>query len=147
MTAVFFAVSCKRSKHPAAWLIGTWVNHTGHGTVYEEWVQVNDSVLSGKSYTTDEGDTSVLETLLLLREKKHLVYIPVVAGQNDGKPVRFKSEIITDTLLTFENPAHDFPQKISYKKFGNDSLEAAISGMQEGREKRIVFAMRRCRQM
>ena len=43
----------------------------------------------------------------------------------------------------FENPKNDFPTKISYTKITNDSIVAAISGIQNGKEKSELFSMKK----
>jgi hypothetical protein len=44
-----------------------------------------------------------------------------------------------DTLVLFENAAHDFPQRIGYRRLGNDSLVAWIEGTRQGRTRRVEF--------
>tara|TARA_Y100000815_G_scaffold271620_1_gene298650 strand:- start:17925 stop:18092 length:168 start_codon:yes stop_codon:yes gene_type:complete len=39
---------------------------------------------------------------------------------------------INDSLIVFENPEHDYPQKIAYRKVNADSLVAEISGKPKG---------------
>ena len=46
---------------------------------------------------------------------------------------------IEETALTFENPAHDFPQRDIYRKVRNDSLRARIEGTQNGRPRGSDF--------
>lgn len=49
----------------AEWLIGTWVNKTPKGNIYESWARANDTLLIGKSYVLKEKDTIVFETTLI----------------------------------------------------------------------------------
>lgn len=79
----------------------------------------------------------------MIQEKDGLFYIPIVKNQNDGMPVRFAAKTITATELIFENPQHDFPQIISYKRIGTDSLIAEISGIKNGQERMQSFSMKR----
>ena len=44
----------------------------------------------------------------------------------------------------FENPAHDFPQEVGYRRDG-DNLLAWIRGTQNGKERRIEFPYTRAR--
>ena len=127
----------------AEWLIGTWENKTSRGSVYETWTKTSDTELAGKSYMVKQQDTLVFESIRLIQEKGGLFYIPTVKNQNDGLPVRFATQTISETQLVFENAAHDFPQIISYTKITADSLVAEISGMKNGRERRQVFSMKR----
>jgi len=47
--------------------------------------------------------------------------------------------------IAFENPEHDFPQHIIYRKVNADSLVAHIEGMEDGTEKHFDFPMKRTR--
>ena len=127
----------------AEWLIGTWENKTPKGSVFETWTKVNDHELSGKSYLVKEKDTVVFETIQVVQEQDLLFYIPLVKNQNNGLPVRFTGKAISETQLIFENPQHDFPQKISYTKIKSDSLVAEISGIQNGQQRKQTFLMKR----
>lgn len=127
----------------AEWLIGTWENKTRRGTIYESWVKTGETELAGKSFMIKDKDTIVFENIKLVQEPGGLFYIPTVKGQNQGLPVRFKGRSISETQLIFENPAHDFPQIISYTKISADSLVAEISGMRNGQERKQQFPMRR----
>ena len=39
----------------------------------------------------------------------------------------FTATVVSDTLLQFENPRHDFPRLIAYQRRGADSLVARIA--------------------
>lgn len=127
----------------ADWLIGTWENRTPGGNIYETWNRESDNEFSGMSYIVQEQDTVLYETIRFVQEQDGLFYIPVVKNQNEGLSVRFATKTISDTLLVFENPQHDFPQIISYTQINSDSLVAEISGTKNGEERRQVFPMKR----
>jgi hypothetical protein len=127
----------------AEWLVGTWENKTKKGSIYETWVKGSDSELLGKSYMLNNKDTVVFETVKLVQEKNNLFYIPTVKDQNKSLPVRFTLIKSSDKLLVFENPKHDFPQKISYTKINIDSLIAEISGLVKGKARKQTFPMKR----
>jgi len=127
----------------ASWLIGTWENKTSRGIIFEAWKKVSDLEMSGMSYVINGNDTIVFESIRLVQEQDGLYYIPVVKNQNDGLPVRFAMKSISETQMVFENPQHDFPQVISYKKVSADSLVAEISGLRDGQERKQAFPMRR----
>lgn len=104
---------------------------------------------TGGSVATVAGstkvDTVVFETIRLIEEGGKLYYIPTVKNQNSGQPVRFAQKEISSSLLVFENQAHDFPQIISYRKVGADSLVAEISGKINGNDRKQTFAMKKVR--
>jgi hypothetical protein len=125
------------------WFIGSWTGEIKESIFSETWMKVNDSLFSGQSYFINGSDTLSRETISLLQQDTSVFYIPLVEGQNDNKPVYFKLVFLDSTNAVFENPIHDFPQKIAYQYRNGDSLIAAISGMQDGKSQRISFPMKR----
>lgn len=127
----------------ANWLLGDWENQTKEGLMIETWEQQNDSTFFGYSYFLIGKDTVSTEKISLVQEGEELFYIPTVGNQNEGKPIRFKKTLATAQQLVFENPAHDFPQKITYTQINKDSLVAEISGLMEGQQRSQAFPMGR----
>lgn len=125
------------------WLIGTWEQKTARGSLFETWTKASPSEFHGKSYMLKEKDTLVFENIKLVQQADGLFYIPTVKSQNGGKPVSFKAQAVSATEMAFENPAHDFPQQISYKQINKDSLVAEISGTVNGKFRSQKFEMRR----
>lgn len=136
-------IAAEKHVKNAEWLIGTWVNKSKTGNVYETWNKAGDNKLAGKSYVVSRKDTMVFETIDLIQKQDSFLYIPTVKQQNGGLPVRFHATLITDTKMVFENAKHDFPQVISYTRINNDSLLAEISGTMKGKAKKEHFAMTR----
>ena len=127
----------------ASWLIGTWENKTTRGSMYEHWAAGGSQELLGKSFILRGSDTVIFETIRLVQEGELLIYIPTVKNQNQGLPVRFPSTSVNEDQLVFENPQHDFPQKITYTRVGKDSLVAEISGIRNGKAGKQTFPMKR----
>lgn len=125
------------------WLLGTWEQKTPKRTVYETWKHSNDSIYSGKSYLLKGKDTIVLETISLLQTSETLYYIPTVGNQNSSMPVHFKLISSLGKQLVFENPKHDFPQKITYTLITSDSLLAEISGILNNQQQNRQFPMKK----
>lgn len=109
---------------------------------YENWTKLNNSEFSGKSYVLKGKDTLVFESIRLHEGRDGFFYIPAVRNQNGGLPVRFALKSISDHEFIFENPQHDFPQRISYTKITEDSLVAEISGIKNGQERKQTFPMK-----
>jgi hypothetical protein len=119
---------------------GNWSMQTKRGITYESWVKINDSVLAGKSYRLiNTMDTLLLEEVLLVRKGSNIFYIPVVQGQNDLLPVTFKLISTEKDVFVFDNPQHDFPQKINYELPKNGNLHAWIEGMDKGSYRKSDF--------
>lgn len=125
------------------WLIGEWYRISDGGAFEENWVKVNDSLLTGKTIVTEGLDTLMTEEIMITLIGNELVYIPTVSGQNNGKPVVFACTSNANNTWVFVNPTHDFPQFITYKKINADSLVASISGISNGKPQEILFPMKR----
>jgi hypothetical protein len=110
------------------WLIGTWkVNGADE---FERWTS-GDTLhdLTGVAFRIHEGDTLITEAITLTHYEGAFHYVPDVAG--DQPPIDFKITSYDANSFIAENPKHDFPKIIRYKRVvtGNDeSIEAAIEG-------------------
>jgi len=127
----------------AKWFIGNWENVTKESVSREIWSQKNDSTLFGESFTTVEKDTVFYEQMDLVQRNDSLICIISVKGQNKEEPVSFYMTKSTENQIIFENPKHDFPNKIEYNKIGTDSIFAKIYGTENGKEMAIDFPMKR----
>lgn len=150
LACIAFTVSCKKQveKQPgqitkAEWFLGSWENKTPQGDLSESWTKINDSVFNGESYFIKGKDTLFGETVVLSEKDGALLYTVTTKGQNGDLPVAFKMTGATANSIVFENPAHDFPQKISYKMITKDSLVAEISGTQSGKPASETYPMGR----
>ncbi len=109
------------------WLIGTWSTNTGEGRILETWRPMNDSTLEGESTLFKKTTETVqLEKMQLAYRDRDYYYIPVVSGQNNEQPVRFRVARFDKKSFTAENKEHDFPKRISYSLIKKDSLLARI---------------------
>lgn len=146
VSACFFACQNK-SEHKfekikkMEWLVGSWEQKLPDGIITETWTKEDDSTFSGKSFFIKQKDTIHLESIVLSQKGEDLFYIPTVSGQNNNEPVTFKLTSEAENNFTFENPAHDYPQKITYKKVNDTSLLATISGKQQGKESTESYPM------
>lgn len=141
-------VSCKKTEtvekdkiKTANWLIGNWEHTSAHGVLTENWQKLNDSTFSAASYFIKGKDTIHFESIILAQLGETLTYKATVRGQNEEKPVSFPSTLESDKQLVFENPKHDYPQKITYTKGANNTLTAEISGKLNGKASSEKFIM------
>ena len=109
------------------WLTGKW-NRTNmkpgrHG--YEIWQSVPGIELKGWGVIMKGKDTLFLEKFQLL-VKDNVVYYEADVKENPA-PVYFRLTAVNADGFICENPEHDFPKKIEYKREGN-KLKAIISG-------------------
>ena len=119
--------SCAQQKeiNKVDFLIGTW-QVEGKQT-FESWKKVGEK-LEGESYKMQEGQKRVSETLEIKAEVGKVIYTATVFNQNQGKGVSFTLEPIKEQLYSFENPEHDFPNKIQYKILSKTELQVNVLG-------------------
>src|SRR5262245_1356494 len=103
------------------WIAGCWTMMSGGGVIEEQWMAPSGGTMLGMSRTVRGGKTTEYEYLQIREEGAGLVYDARPAGQT---PTIFPLRDITADRVTFENPTHDFPQRIIYRKIGDDALTA-----------------------
>jgi hypothetical protein len=129
--------------YKAYFFIGEWENREKDGVMTERWHKQNDSVFTGESYFISGNDTMSSEKITIEQRGNELYFIPTLKGQNNNQPVEFKLIESSPTHLVFENPTHDFPEKITYTLLTKDSLLAEISGMMDNNATTHQFPLKR----
>jgi hypothetical protein len=123
-----------------AWLQGCWEMSSGQRTVEEQWMTPRGGVMIGMGRTVRDGALVEYEFVLIRQQGNQLAYEAHPSGQPSAV---FLSTTVTDSTVLFENPQHDFPQKIGYRRTDAGSLLAWIEGTQNGRSRRIEFPYKR----
>ena len=123
-----------------AWLAGSWVQELPDGRREEVWLEPLGKTMLGVSRTVIAGKTVEYEYLRIEEREGKLVYIALPSGQ---APAVFTEIELTDSTAVFADPAHDFPQRIRYRRVGVDSLLAQIEGERRGEMRVIDFPFRR----
>ena len=124
--------------HQLSWIAGCWrrSNAASGRTSDEQWMAPLGHTMLGMARTV-RGDSIIeFEHLQILERSGRAVYHAEPSGQ---PPADFEAREVSDTLVTFENPAHDFPQRVIYRRRGRDSLIARIEGTRNGRVRGVDF--------
>lgn len=117
-------------------LTGCWERRTARGVVEERLSPPKGGMLQGMGRTF-RGDSLVEYEFVLIREQGgKVVYEAHPSGQAMNV---FPAKTLTDTLVEFEDPAHDYPQRVGYRKAGADSLIAWIDGNTARGPRRVEF--------
>lgn len=126
-----------------SWLLGTWERESAKSVTYESWRRLSDRTFEGESHRIARatGDTVFTEYLLLVEMGGEIFYIPKVA--ENEYPVPFKLTSFGNDRVVFDNPGHDFPQRITYQRNADGSLTALTEGNVEGENRQIVFQFSR----
>lgn len=120
------------------WLLGHWQRDdlpAGRSGDEHWWQQGTELHGEGSSYRA--GELRFREQLRIVGEDGAVFYVAQVPG--NPAPVKFRQVEQQGQSVLFENPAHDFPQRIHYRREGRQ-LTATISG--DGREQVFQFTLR-----
>ncbi len=119
------------------WLSGVWESCC-EPWIEEHWSDPRGGMLTGYSRW---GMYAMADGFEFFRVAKGDDGVLVLYAQPAGKAaVPFRLTEAAGTSATFDNPAHDYPQRIRYERVG-DSLTATLSKL-DGSE-REVFTFRR----
>ena len=124
----------------AGWLSGCWERGSGDRTIEEQWMAPRGDAMLGMSRAVREGRLVGYELVLIREDTTGLVYEAHPSGQ---PAALFPAVLVSDTALIFEDPEHDFPQRIGYDRVSSDSLIGWIEGDRGGELRRIDFPYRR----
>lgn len=118
----------------AKWLLGNWEKKDSLGTLTESWKVLDDSTYTGETFfISPKKDTIHSEAMQLMQNGDFLIYSTTVKGENREEPTEFQLRENVDSLLVFENPKHNYPQKIRYQLNIDKSVFITISGTQNGK--------------
>jgi len=108
------------------WMSGHW--QTGDGTTEEDWTTSRASLMLGVGRTIRDGAVREYE---FLRLQAGADGVPVYWGSPNGAtPVGFRLTEAGPGHATFDNPGHDYPQRIRYRRDG-ETLVATISAIDD----------------
>jgi hypothetical protein len=122
-----------------AWLSGCWASANQGAGSGEQWMPPAGGTMLGVSRTVSDGKTVAFEFIRIVEtEDGGLVFIASPSGQNT---TGFALVSVNDHEVIFENPDHDFPQRIIYRLLSNEELLGRVEGIINGTERAIDFPM------
>lgn len=134
-------LSSSASVEDLAWLAGCWESVGSDAGSGEHWMAPAGGTMLGVNRTVKDGDTVAFE-FLRIRETEGGSIEYIAAPSNQAETV-FVLSRLTDNEAIFENPDHDFPQRIIYHLKDDGLLDARIEGDVDGETKVIHFPMKR----
>ena len=125
-----------------AWLAGCWAGERGERRFEEQWMAPRGGLMLGMSRTVKAGNNELVdfEQLQIREEQGVLVFTARPSRQPQAS---FRVTAADADGVLFENPTHDFPQRISYRRQPDGSLLARIEGELRGEKRAVEFPMRR----
>lgn len=110
------------------WLTGRWENTQEDLKTVEIWER-KPAGFQVRGFMLEGSDTLFAENIIVAQKGREIFYTVTIAEENNGQPVAFKLTENTGNKAVFENPKHDFPQKISYQQTSPDSVLVLVSGL------------------
>ncbi len=116
------------------WLAGNWISCSAQSVVEERWLGPAEGVLVGANLTTGERGASFDFFRVAPDEAGRWAYHAQPGGR---PPVVFLITTQQPGRVVFENPSHDFPQRVLYWREGaqlHARIEGTIGGSEEHQE-------------
>jgi hypothetical protein len=123
------------------WIEGRWCGGDATTRVEETWLPDHGDMHFGVNRTVKDGTVVAFEFLRIAVVDGTANYLAQPGG---GPPTAFARTDGGEHWVRFENPQHDFPTRIEYRRDG-ESLTAQIGGPgRDGEEQTMAFEFRRC---
>ncbi|HEV8383631.1 MAG TPA: DUF6265 family protein [Candidatus Acidoferrales bacterium] len=113
-----------------AWMSGSWATAPGREQIEEYWTKDAGGSMLGMGRRIAGGKTTYFEYLRIEARPDGIFY---VAHPTARPGTDFKLTRLSANEALFENPQHDNPKKILYRKNPDGSLTARVDGMEKGK--------------
>jgi hypothetical protein len=114
-----------------SWIAGAWAGVDDGVEMEEHWLPAKGNTMLGLHRDVAGNKTVSFEFLRIEATADAITYWASPKGR-PATPFRLKE--VSDKKAVFENPEHDFPQRIIYWLGKDGSLHAKIEGTQGGKE-------------
>ncbi len=115
-----------------SWLAGKWKTKNANPSFEEHWMSPQGGAMIGMGRSMDGAKLDFHEYLRIEQRQNGLIYVAQPMGR---KETEFRLARENKNTLVFENPEHDFPQVIEYKKREDGSLSVRVSGLGKKKDK------------
>lgn len=134
----------KASLADIGWISGCWEMTAAERNLYitEQWMKPAGGMMIGSGRTVKSGKTIDFEFVRIVEEADGIFYIAKPTANKEE--TKFKLIKSSASEVVFENPTHDFPQRVIYRRDG-DKLNARIEGTQDGKTRGVDFPYRRAK--
>ena len=124
------------------WLAGYWLSCDDGREVSETWSDRRGDVMLGGTLTVGRNGRSGFEQArIAFSSGGQVTFIAQPSGRSTAE---FRLVRGGPAEAVFENPAHDFPQRILYRRTA-DGVTARVEGTRNGQTRGIDFVYTRCR--
>jgi len=140
LLAVFFAATSAAAQEPPrplaalGFMSGCWRGDAGvDKTIEEHWTAADSDVMLATTRYLDDNDghTRAWEISRIVADSAGIVLFPAPNGNQQG---RFRLMESSPGNARFEDPTHDFPKRILYRRVDARRLTVQVDGGEGDRE-------------
>ena len=140
-TAIMPVATMSATIDDLAWLTGCWAAANQEAGSGEQWMSPAGGTMLGVNRSVRDGKTVAFEFIRIVEQDDGgLEFIASPSGQNTTS---FTMSSLTDRDVIFENPDHDFPQRIIYRLMSDEDLLGRIEGTIDGTARAVDFPMKK----
>lgn len=122
--------TCTPSIRDVGWMAGSWMFRSAAERLDEHWTDAEGRSMLGVCRRVT-GDQTVFFEFLRIEERPDGIYY--IAHPKARPGVEFKLVACRRGEARFENPEHDYPRSILYRRNPNGTIDVRLEGVQEGR--------------
>ena len=126
-----------------SWLTGCWEANIRGREVNEQWMKPGGGIMLGMARTVSQGKAGEFEFTQIREDKDGAIYY--VAKPYAQSEASFKLVKLQNNEAVFENPQHDFPQRIIYRLEVGGSLFARVEATVKGQLRGIDYPYKRAK--
>ena len=124
-----------------SWLAGCWEGSARGRHIDEQWMRPAGGLMLGTARTIVPGKPAEFECTQIRQDKDGSIYY--VAKPSGQAEASFKLIKLESKEVVFENPEHDFPQRVIYRLEADGSLFARVEATVKGQVKGIDYLYHR----
>lgn len=137
------AQTTKPTINDLSWLAGCWEANLRGREVNEQWMKPGGGIMLGMARTVAQGKAAEFEFTQIREDKDGAIYY--VAKPSGQAEASFKLVKLQNKEAVFENPQHDFPQRIIYRLEAGGSLFARVEATENGKTRGIDYPYKRAK--
>jgi hypothetical protein len=123
------------------WMSGCWASTGAEPGSGEQWMAPAGRSMLGMSRTVRDGTTVAFEFLRIIEDEDGKVVLVALPSGQQSTTFALLSQ--SDNEAVFENPEHDFPQRVIYRLLPGSLLLGRVEGTINGITKNIDFPMKK----
>lgn len=123
-----------------AFLTGSWSSGDAANRVEEHWTSAAGGVMLGMNRELRNGRLASFEFFRITEKDGTLMFLAQPGGR---EATAFPAREVSAKRVVFENPEHDFPQRILYWVEKPGELRARVEGMNQGKPLSLEWTWRR----